>query len=273
MKARTCFEIPINVSGIWKPVYTPSPISTGSLGAGIILRPGVICCPSIKPFPVLPHHRFFKRKVLCKFKIPLGKGFSTSAVYSLAHALLNFSQFTSAVSKAHEVEVIMRTGLGDVMAISYGYGLAIRIKAGGPGWGRVLSIRERARPVIIGVLPKSSWKDTPSMLSSISDYSFFEKLWEELLEERDLSTFLGVSRKFSEHLGAYPRELGFVNEIEGVIGSYAKKSIFVIVLENWSVYEDVKSKVENFFEKLYSFEITSSGLIPLNHNLILHQEV
>ncbi len=264
MKARTCLEIPINLSGFWKPVYTKSPISTGSLGAGLVLRPGVVCCESERPLPVLPHHTYFERKASCLFRFPLGKGFSSSAVYSLAHSFLNSNNFSEAVSRAHVVEVLMRTGLGDVMAISQGHGIAIRVKPGGPGWGKVISIRERPRPVLVSVLPKSRWIDTPSMLSSVSNYRKFDDLWSSFLEDPSLEAFLEAAKDFSKFLGTFPKELDGVNEVEGVIGSYAKKSVFVVVLEDWSVYGEAEETLKKVLGNVYVFEISQSKIeVPL----------
>ena len=146
------------------------------------------------------------------------------------------------------------------MAISNGFGLAVRTEAGGPGWGKVISIKEKSRPVLVGVLPKSKWLDTPSMLTSASSYDVFEVLWERFIENMNLEVFLEASMQFSRRFGVYPKELEFVNNLEGVIGSYAKKSVFVVVLEDWGVHDDIKHVMVEFLDKVYSFEMTTSSL-------------
>ncbi|UXD22460.1 hypothetical protein IPA_05000 [Ignicoccus pacificus DSM 13166] len=167
--------------------------------------------------------------------VGIGKGFATSAAISLASALSKYSNYHSAIAKAHNAEVVLKTGLGDVMAIAYGKGIALRVKGGGPGWGKVYSIIESDKFKKVSVIAlefKGSWKDTPSMLSSIKSYFPFPPLWRRLLTNPSLETFLNVANAFSKTLGMYPEEFSFIESLKGVLGTYAKKSVYLTVVKN-----------------------------------------
>ena len=260
MKRRVCFEIPFHVSGLWKPYFTRSAISTGSVGAGLLLEPGALCCaPSNIEVPVLPHRRFFTSNVECRIPVPIGAGFATSAVYSMAHSLFEYSSFLEAVARAHIVEVTMRTGLGDVMAIAFGKGLVMRTKPGGPGWGHVSHTTKSLDSYsVIALLIKGAWRDTPSMLSSLKRYDCFDAVWDEFVSEPSLETFLIASNKFSKCLGMYPKWLSKIEKVNGVLGSYAKKSVGIVVVENEKV-RDVRKYLEKLGMKHFEFKISSSG--------------
>jgi len=269
MRLEGCFRIPLHVSGIWRPQIGRAPISTGSLGAGLLLTPGALCCPSNVLYPRLPHYRFFKKTVNCRLPVKVGVGYATSAIFSLASSLLESRGFTETVAKAHIVEILMRTGLGDVMAIAYGKGLALRTKSGGPGWGRVENLNVPSRVSILSATIESAWKDTPSMLSSIKNYDFFNKLWRNIMERRSLEAFLESSYTFSTKLNMYPKDLTHINRMEGVVGSYAKKSVLVIVIENDRLHDMYCYLKNTYYKRLIDlkiFEIDRSGLRYTNNS-------
>ena len=209
-----------------------------------MLEPGAICCTSDIPWPKVPHIRILGGGVACKIPVEIGKGFATSAISSLASALVTSESFLQAVTKAHVIEVLHKTGLGDVMAISFGRGLVIRLRAGGPGWGKIISLNDPdlRKVSVLAITFRGSWNDTPSMLSSFKDYSVFETLWRRLLRKPDLRFFLRVANIFSKYMGMYPEEMNFVNDLPGVLGTYAKKSVFLAVVKN-SKLDDVVTAI------------------------------
>ena len=157
--------------------------------------------------------------------MPIGKGFATSASTALMVALKKYP-FWEGVARAHVAEVIAKTGLGDVMAIAFGRGLAVRVKAGGPGWGKVVSLKVPRLGLVVTTF-KGQFEDTPRMLEKLDVERAFDKAWKKFIEGKDFLSFLKAAQAFSE-------EVGFLDgveellELEGVLGGYAKKSVLVL---------------------------------------------
>ena len=153
------------------------------------------------------------------------------------------------------------------MAISFGKGLALRTKPGGPGWGEVKSYFDPTmdKVQVLGVNVKGKWKDTPHMLSHIKDYPNFEMLWDDLLRNPTLKKFLSIAYVFSRELGMYPEELVYVNKLRGVLGSYAKKSVFLVVVKNEYINDIIKILKKEGYEPV---QFVISGGIRLYQKLI-----
>ncbi len=231
----------LHVSAFWKPVYTKSPISTGSLGVGIVLSPGPSCREGRTWPPVEPALKL-GGGLECRLPVPVGKGFATSASVALCTALKKYS-FWEAVARAHVAEVISKTGLGDVMAIAFGRGLAVRIKPGGPGWGKVISLK--VPPVgLIAATVESPFKDTPSMLQRLDVENEFDKAWKVFMEEKSFSSFLKAAIMFSREVGFMNDEVEEILKLEGVLGGYVKKSALIVFTK-----PEYESKVRNEVKK------------------------
>lgn len=141
-------------------------------------------------------------------EVPIGAGFGTSgsAALSLALALnealdLGLS-ITEAAQVAHVVEVECKTGLGTVIAETFG-GAEIRIKPGAPGVGEIRQI-----PVSKEVMIASLVFGPLSTKNSLTDHrtrtrinELGGKLVDELLQESTVTNFLRLSRQFAEHVG------------------------------------------------------------------------
>lgn len=157
---------PAHVSGFFSIHDDPSPLKTGSIGAGICLDKGVktevviskvgrykdkdievYINGSISDAPVtrmtaerlLPkgHSLMVKSTV----ELPISQGFGMSGAGALSTALaiadsLGIYTRQEAIETAHETEVRLKTGLGDVAAQSKG-GIVIRLKPGIPPFGEV----------------------------------------------------------------------------------------------------------------------------------------
>ncbi len=223
-------EVPLHVTAFWKPVWRRSPISTGSLGAGVVLRPGALCYPSELPWPPVPSALGLGR-VRCRLPVSVGKGFATSAAVSLAASFFSSKSFLEAVAKAHVSEVLYRTGLGDVMSISFGSGIAVRTEAGGPGWGKVESIAFPKGVSVLGVELEGRFKDTPTMLSKLRTDEAFEGAWKILERGWDFLSFLEAAETFSRELKFMNRELKDKVSVRGVLGAYVKKSAMLVFVE------------------------------------------
>ncbi|ABU81500.1 GHMP kinase [Ignicoccus hospitalis] len=241
-------EVPLHVSGLWRPVWRRSAISTGSLGAGVLLKPGAVCSPG-GPRPPVPTAL---GEVRCKLPVPVGKGFATSAAIALASAIFKYKSFVEAAARAHVAEVLNKTGLGDVMAIAYGRGVAVRTEAGGPGWGRVESLEVPRKVFVVGFTVKGLFADTPSMLSSLDVREAFEDAWKALLDGFDFYSFLEAAEAFSARVGflkfVEPRLL----KLPGVMGGYVKKSAGVLFVEG-AYADEVLEEVKKVYKVARAF--------------------
>ncbi len=139
---------------------------------------------------------------------PIGAGFGTSgaAALSLALALnealgLGMSRIEAA-QLAHIAEVECKTGLGTVIAETYG-GLEIRVKPGAPGIGEIkcLPVPENAVVAchVFGPLSTKKFLTNPATRSRINRLG--GELVNELLEAPTIINFMKLSRQFAEHVG------------------------------------------------------------------------
>jgi pantoate kinase len=141
-------------------------------------------------------------------EVPLGAGFGTSgaAALSLALALnkvlgLSLSRIEAA-QLAHVAEIECKTGLGTVIAETFGGG-EIRVKPGAPGVGEIKEIPIPNDMMIASlVFGPSSTKNfladqrTRKLVNELGG-----KLVDKLVKEPTITNFLKLSRQFAEHIG------------------------------------------------------------------------
>nr|MCG2909041.1 GHMP kinase [Stygiolobus sp.] len=46
-------EVPLSISGIWYPIYTDNPLTTGSIGLGLALEPKILLNGKISEKPTI----------------------------------------------------------------------------------------------------------------------------------------------------------------------------------------------------------------------------
>jgi len=140
--------------------------------------------------------------------VPIGAGFGTSgaAALSLALALnealgLRMSR-TEAAQIAHVAEVECKTGLGTVMAETFG-GLEIRLKPGAPGIGEIKCLPVPDNAVIACDVfgPLSTRKSLTSPETRTRINTFGSELFSELVKAPSMINFMRLSRQFAEHVG------------------------------------------------------------------------
>jgi pantoate kinase len=224
MKA-TAFA-PGHISGFFEPIYNQDIDRTGSRGAGINITFGsvseVICesstTQSIDIFvnskksnaPVirlalkyLLGNNPFKLIVKTKYEIPVGQGFgmsaagALSATYALAK-ILNISS-NDALRASHFAEVQLKTGLGDVIASSFG-GIEIRKSAGLPPWGVIEHIPGKGDLVLCVVGKKLDTKkilEDTNKATKIIDYGKY--CTKKILEKPSVENLFTLSRAFTEN--------------------------------------------------------------------------
>lgn len=138
---------------------------------------------------------------------PIGAGFGTSGAAALSLALALNEAFNLGMSRiqaaqlAHIAEVECKTGLGTVIAETFG-GLEIRVKPGAPGIGEIKQLSVPANTVVaclvFGPLSTSEFLTDQETRTRIN--KFGGELIDELVEAPSIGNFMKLSRQFAEHV-------------------------------------------------------------------------
>jgi len=141
-------------------------------------------------------------------EVPTGAGFGTSGAAALGLALALNDVFGLGMSRieaaqlAHIAEVECKTGLGTVIAETFG-GVEIRVRPGAPGIGEIRHV-----PVPKDYVMASLTFGSLSTKKLLSDEeirrrinNFGGKLVDRLVEEPNVTNFMKFSRQFAEHVG------------------------------------------------------------------------
>jgi len=141
-------------------------------------------------------------------EVPIGAGFGTSGAAALSLALALNEVFglgmsrTQAAQVAHTAEVECKTGLGTVIAETFG-GLEIRVEAGAPGVGkieRLLVPKDVAVACLVfGPLSTRKCLTDESIRTRINDFG--GEMVDRLVENPTSESFMRISREFAEHVG------------------------------------------------------------------------
>jgi len=137
--------------------------------------------------------------------LPMSQGFGMSAAGALSAALATAeilgASLQTALEAAHEAEILHRTGLGDVAALSKG-GVTFRKVEGLPPYGRVDRIRADVELVLGIVGPPIS---TPTVLSNQGARERIDLIGKECVEGLEaspsLANFFRLSREFAMRTG------------------------------------------------------------------------
>ncbi|MFB0567223.1 MAG: pantoate kinase, partial [Candidatus Bathyarchaeia archaeon] len=152
-------------------------------------------------------------------KVPIGHGFGSSGAGALSLALalnkafnLNLSRLEAA-QIAHVAEVECKTGLGTVIAETFG-GLEIRVKSGAPGVGEIKSIPISDSYVVayLNFGPIFTREILTDEAFRLRINEFGGNLVDELAKYPSPSNFMVLSRKFAEHVGLMSKRLRTVLE-------------------------------------------------------------
>ena len=258
-------EIPLHITGFWYSIIDDDPLYSGSLGAGINLKPGI---------KVRPYNKFgisgFEGSFIYNtygdaFKLSgfreaglyidgpnlLGLGFGLSAGYALAGLML--SNILNGYGKTwfeigryvHMAEVRNKTGYGDVIALLTG-GLEYRLAPGAPGIGQAdrVPVADDVS-ILVSVTGDMS---TPEMLNRYGDLirDVGPKMYKYFSENPSFERFIETSYKFSREIGMLDSELedqvkvliGNYISNGGVLGFHRKKNLLVVYTEK-SVSDEV----------------------------------
>ncbi|MEM0340288.1 MAG: hypothetical protein QXN05_05905 [Acidilobaceae archaeon] len=276
---RFCASAPHHVTALFEPSINPSdPLASGSRGVGITVEPRLLVCEegeksvnSLGPTAKRVVDLLGVQEIGVKTIRPLppAVGFAVSGATATALALALGSRLGLSLRRslqvAHIAEVVERTGLGDVLAISCGIGLVFRFRAGAPGIGEVDCKPLPGSVSILGIVLKTM--ETREFLEHFFKSKAFrlarERL-EAILENPTFESFIENVNLFNKESGVLKKTLGeriseLVEKLSGLVTAYVKKGVLILLVERertLEVYEELKG----FGLKMYLLEPSRSGL-------------
>ena len=253
---------PSHITGFFAICDHKDPLYKGSIGCGIVLEAGCVTAVSLGDnLPVkagvkingVEEEAYTTKYVLERlagmsevristdFDVPIGCGFGASGAGALSTALalnelLSLNLTVNEVAQvAHCAEVENSTGLGDVIAETYG-GVVIRRKPGPPGIGVIDRIPHRNEKISYVVLGKKLTKAVlaeggEELKRRITEAG--KDTMKELMRKPTLDEFMRVSRKFSlrtELISGTCKDAIEAVDAEGKVGSVAMigETVFVV---------------------------------------------
>jgi pantoate kinase len=204
-------------------------LEKGSLGAGLSIKRGVQTSVSYNEHPnvdiyfnnekthstysavtekvielLVPAKDRIHFQINHDFEVPLSTGFGASAAGALGCAFsindylrLNRSKI-ELFQIAHQVEVLLKSGLGDIIGLFQG-GLEIRIKEGAPSYGKTTAFHNeknwKLATISFGSLSTSDILSDPHKRQLIN--SSGHKMVQQLIKIPTFSEFIRLTKKFT----------------------------------------------------------------------------
>jgi pantoate kinase len=220
---------PGHISAFFEPVYSGQNIDrSGSRGAGINISLGAFSKVAVKPAsqhtitiringshsnaPVtklaLQHlvgEIPLEITIDTLLDLPVSQGFGMSAGGALSSTLaladlLNLPR-DNAIKAAHYAEVQLRTGLGDVVASSFG-GIEIRREAGLPPWGMLEHIPGKYDMVLCVIGKELETKKILSDAARLREIALYgQYCTKKLLEKPSIENLFSLAWEFTRKIG------------------------------------------------------------------------
>jgi pantoate kinase len=138
-------------------------------------------------------------------ELPIGQGFGMSAAGALSatYALSDILEIPKeqAIKASHYAEVQLKTGLGDVLASSFG-GIEIRREAGLPPWGVIEHIPGNYEIVLCVIGKKLVTKDILTDQSRINEITNYGRYcMKRILEKPSIHNLFSLSQEFTKSTG------------------------------------------------------------------------
>jgi len=214
--------VPGHITGFFSAQRKEEPLLSGSIGAGLCLSLGAAttaqAAPDIERTEILlngiaseaPVSRFVAERLAgdrgpfrlkTDLEMPFGAGFGASGAYALSSCFDLGLTADQAAAVAHEAEVTLRTGLGDVIAQNSG-GLVVRLEPGASGRGRIDRIPVPPVPISYVVRGPISTREVLSdekVMKAVNAAG--EAALKDLLNKPTFANFMRLSRRFTLESG------------------------------------------------------------------------
>lgn len=220
---------PGHISGFFEPIYIQNDVSrSGSKGSGINVSLGAISHVSVKSALKQSIKIYINNKlsnapvtnlaikhlisdapleitINTELQLPVGQGFGMSGAGALsattAIAKLLKIPTDQAIKTSHFAEVQLFTGLGDVIASSFG-GIEIRREAGLPPWGMIEHIPGKYEMVLCVVGDEIDTKkvlSNPNKINEIASYGRY--CTQKIIEKPSIENLFSLSQMFTLKTG------------------------------------------------------------------------
>jgi pantoate kinase len=281
---KTTAFAPGHISGFFEPVYEQDMSRTGSRGAGINISLGAMSevyaenstkqefdvyinnkksnAPVTKlALKYLIGENPIKVVVKTKYELPFGQGFGMSAACALSATyalskIVNLS-LSDAMKAAHFAEVQLKTGLGDVMASSFG-GIEIRKSPGIPPWGIIEHIPGKCDLVLCIIGKKLDTKkilEDPQKAIKVVDCGKY--CTKKILEGPSIENLFSLSQIFTKKTGLAD------NRVLEAIDASSKFGIASMCMLGNSIFAfgktDALSKILSSFGKVIICSVDEIG--------------
>lgn len=263
-----CAASPHHITALFSPHIGSRAEESGSVGVGIAVEPRArVCISEGEPLSSSPISTVRRATSIigasdlsAKITTPLppGVGFAVSASTSIAASLAAGATkgltLLRSLAAAHEAEILERTGLGDVLAISCGVGLVFRLRPGAPGIGlaeckqlpgglRLLAAelrREHTSEFVSRYLARGLHEAARSAMAKIADSFDFHAFAEEVM-------------RFNVENGLF-REAGvedLVRAVPGLVAAYVKKGVLLMIVEEDRLREAAEMVLKHKLKPYY----------------------
>jgi pantoate kinase len=287
---------PGHISAFFEPVYSDQNMDhLGSRGAGINISLGALSQLTVKPVSKQPIITISINgypsnapvtKLALKYLIgetplritvdtmldlPVSQGFGMSAGGALSSTLaladlLNIPR-DNAVKAAHYAEVQLRTGLGDVIASSFG-GIDIRREAGLPPWGMLEHIPGKYDIVVCVIGRKIETKKILSDTTRLREIASYGRYCtKKLLEKPSIERLFSLAWDFTRKIGLADETV--IQAIEAA-NQYGMASMCMLGNSVFSMGDTPKlCKTLSIFGKVFCSTVDERGARVLKENSLI----
>lgn len=239
-----CADSPHHITSIFYPVKHRDPARTGSIGVGLAVEPRLKGCLS----RIHTDNPIVSRvSRLLGLDTPIGVNTIASLPHSVGYAVSGATAivaslvvgrsrgigYRESLAAAHLADLLEGTGLGDVLSLSCGVGVVLRMKAGAPGVGETECLQLPGTLSIVSV--ETGFMNTRELLRGLNErvYELARKALDRLISEFTVEEFLNQSTVFSRESGMLREALGGreLPRLKGLVGVYGKKRVVVFIVE------------------------------------------